>query len=135
MMILIKEIMSENLTPLTEEMSLPQAVDHLMTNNMLGLPVVDDKKRLTGFLSEHDCIPYLLGDSYHCDSHVLVKDMMKRDPLSVKPSNTALELAQMMATNKPKIYPVIENGVLVGVVKRGQVMAALNQQLKQCHVA
>ncbi len=134
-MILIKEIMSGNLTPLTEEMSLPQAVDHLMTNNMLGLPVVDDKKRLTGFLSEHDCIPYLLGDSYHCDSHVLVKDMMQRDPLSVKPSNTILELAQMMATNKPKIYPVIENGVLVGVINRGQVMAALNQQLKQCRVA
>lgn len=134
-MILIKDIMSGNLTPLTEEMSLPQAVDHLMTSNMLGLPVVDNNKRLTGFLSEHDCIPYLLGDSYHCDSHVLVKDMMQRDPLTVKPSNTVLELAQIMATNKPKIYPVVENGILVGVVKRGQVMAALNQQLKQCRVA
>ena len=134
-MILIKDIMSGNLTPLTEEMSLPQAVDHLMTSNMLGLPVVDHNKRLTGFLSEHDCIPYLLGDSYHCDSHVLVKDMMQRDPLTVKPSNTVLELAQIMATNKPKIYPVVENGILVGLVKRGQVMAALNQQLKQCRVA
>ncbi|MBQ0756505.1 MAG: CBS domain-containing protein [Amphritea sp.] len=134
-MILIKDIMSGNLTPLTEEMSLPQAVDHLMTSNMLGLPVVDNNKRLTGFLSEHDCIPYLLGDSYHCDSHVLVKDMMQRDPLTVKPSNTVLELAQIMATNKPKIYPVVENGILVGLVKRGQVMAALNQQLKQCRVA
>jgi CBS domain-containing protein len=134
-MILIKDIMSGNLTPLTEEMSLPQAVDHLMTSNMLGLPVVDTNKRLAGFLSEHDCIPYLLGDSYHCDSHVLVKDMMQRNPLTVKPSNTVLELAQIMATNKPKIYPVVENGILVGVVKRGQVMAALNQQLKQCRVA
>lgn len=134
-MILIKEIMSGHLTPLTEEMSLPQAVDHLMASKMLGLPVVDKNKRLIGFLSEHDCIPYLLGDSYHCDSHVLVKDMMQRDPLTVKPSNTVLELAQMMATNKPKIYPVVENGILIGVVKRVQVMAALNQQLKQCRVA
>ncbi|MBN0988071.1 MULTISPECIES: CBS domain-containing protein [Amphritea] len=134
-MILVREIMSENMTPLNEEMSLPQAVDHLLASNMLGLPVTDGKKHVTGFLSEQDCIPYLLGDSYHCDSHVLVKDMMRRDPLIVKPTNTALELAQMMAINKPKIYPVVENGILVGVVKRGQVMAALNQQLKRCRVA
>lgn len=134
-MILVRDIMSKNITPLNEEMSLPQAVDHLLASNMLGLPVTDGQKHLTGFLSEHDCIPFLLGDSYHCDSHVLVRDMMQREPLSVKPTNTALELAQMMATNKPKIYPVVENGLLVGVIKRGQVMAALNQQLKQCRVA
>lgn len=134
-MILIRDIMSECITPLPEEMSLPQAVDQLIASNMIGLPVIDINKHLTGFLSEQDCIPFLLGDSYHCDSHVLVKDMMQRTPLSVKPSQTVLELAQMMATNKPKIYPVIDNGVLVGLVKRGQVMAALNNQLKQCRAA
>lgn len=134
-MILVKEIMSEHMTPLKEGMSLPQALDHLLASNMLGLPVTDDKKHVTGFLSEQDCIPYLLGDSYHCDSHVLVKDMMQHEPLTVKPTNTVLELAQMMTTNKPKIYPVVENGILVGVIKRSQVMAALNQQLKHCRVA
>ncbi|MDO6565192.1 CBS domain-containing protein [Amphritea sp. 1_MG-2023] len=134
-MILISDIMSEYITPLHETMSLPQAVDQLINSNMIGLPVIDAQKHLTGFLSEQDCIPYLLDDSYHCDSHALVKDMMQRAPLTVKPSNTVLELAQMMATNKPKIYPVVDNGKLVGVVKRGQVMAALNMQLKQCRVA
>lgn len=134
-MILIRDIMSTHITPLHEEMSLPQAVDHLIDSNMIGLPVIDAQKHLTGFLSEHDCIPFLLGDSYHCDSHVLVKDMMQPAPLSVKPTLTVLELAQMMATNKPKIYPVIDNGILIGLVKRGQVMAALNNQLKQCQAA
>ncbi len=134
-MILVRDIMYENITPLYEEMSLPQAVDHLIASNLPGLPVTDAQKNLTGFLSEHDCIPFLLGDSYHCDSHVLVKDMMQRELLTVKPTNTALELAQMMATNKPKIYPVIDRGLLVGIVKRGQVMAALNQQLKRYRVA
>lgn len=134
-MILIRDIMSEHLTPLHEAMSLAQAVDHLMANNMLGLPVVDDRKNLVGFLSEHDCIPFLLDDSYHCDSHVLVRDMMHKDPLTVKPTHTILELAQMMAANKPKIYPVIDRGILVGVIQRSQVMAALNQQLKHCRVA
>ncbi|WP_417226983.1 CBS domain-containing protein [Amphritea sp.] len=134
-MMLIRDIMAEYVTPLQETMSLPQAVDQLINSKMIGLPVVDTHNHLTGFLSEHDCIPFLLGDSYHCDSHVLVKDMMQHEPLTVKPSNTVLELAQMMASNKPKIYPVVDNGLLVGLVKRGQVMAALNDQLKQCRVA
>ena len=134
-MILIRDIMSEHLTPLHPEMSLAQAVDHLMQARIIGLPVVDDNKKLVGFLSEHDCIPFLLDDSYHCDSHVLVKDMMHREPLTVRPTNTILELAQMMATNKPKIYPVVEDQKLVGVINRSDVMAALNQQLKHCRVA
>ena len=134
-MVLIRDIMSEHLTPLHESMSLAQAVDHLMANHMLGLPVVDERKQLSGFLSEHDCIPFLLDDSYHCDSHVLVRDMMHKDPLTVKPTNPILELAQMMATNKPKIYPVVDRGILVGVIQRSQVMGALNQQLKHCRVA
>ena len=134
-MVLIRDIMSEHLTPLHEHMSLAQAVDHLMASHMLGLPVVDERKQLSGFLSEHDCIPFLLDDSYHCDSHVLVRDMMHKDPLTVKPTNTILELAQMMATNKPKIYPVVDRGILVGVIQRSQVMEALNQQLKHCRAA
>jgi len=134
-MILIRDIMSEHLTPLHPEMSLAQAVDHLMQAHIIGLPVVDDNKKLVGFLSEHDCIPFLLDDSYHCDSHVLVQDMMHREPLTVRPTNTILELAQMMATNKPKIYPVIEENKLVGVINRSDVMASLNQQLKHCRVA
>lgn len=134
-MILIRDIMSEHLTPLHMDMSLAQAVDHLMSEKMIGLPVVDNEKHLVGFLSEQDCIPFLLDDTYHCDSHVLVKDMMHKEPLTVVPTNTILELAQMMALNKPKIYPVVEGAKLVGVVHRSQVMESLNQQLKHCRVA
>lgn len=134
-MFLIKDIMAEHLTPLHEQMSLAQAIDHLMQSKMLGLPVINNQKQLVGFLSEHDCIPYLIGDSYHCDSHVLVRDMMRTEPLTIAPETTVFEMAQMMASNKPKIYPVVAQQKLIGVVDRSAVMAALNKQLKGCRVA
>ena len=134
-MIRVKDIMAEHLTPLHEQMSLAQAIDHLMQSKMLGLPVINHQKQLVGFLSEHDCIPYLIGDSYHCDSHVLVKDMMRTQPLTITADTSIFEMAQMMATNKPKIYPVLDGGKLVGVVDRSAVMATLNKQLKGCRVA
>lgn len=134
-MIRVKDIMAEHLTPLHEQMSLAQAVDHLMQSGMLGLPVINHQQQLVGFLSEHDCIPYLIGDSYHCDSHVLVKDMMHTQPLTIAADTSIFEMAQMMATDKPKIYPVMDGHKLVGVVDRRAVMAALNKQLKGCRVA
>ncbi len=134
-MVLVSDIMSESIIPLTAGMSLAQAVDHLLAAKMIGLPVVENDKRVIGFLSEQDCIPYLLDGSYHCDSHVLVKDMMHVEPLCVSPDDSILELGQMMVGHKPKVYPVVEAGRLVGVINRSEVMASLNQQLKNCRVA
>ncbi len=45
--------------------------------------MLDDQKRLIGFLSEQDCIPSLLTGSYHCDSRTRVEDLMSRTPLFV----------------------------------------------------
>ncbi|MEH6575581.1 MAG: CBS domain-containing protein [Amphritea sp.] len=134
-MVLVKDIMSENILALRANMSLVQALDHLLESGMIGLPVVDDSKRVIGFLSEHDCIPHLLDGSYHCDSHVLVKDMMHIKPLAISPGDSILELAQMMVGVKPKVYPVVEDDKLVGIISRSQVMASLNKQLKECRVA
>ncbi|MDX1343663.1 MAG: CBS domain-containing protein [Reinekea sp.] len=36
-----------------------------------------------------------------------------------------IDLAQMMCGNKPKKYPVCENGKLVGVINRSHILKAL----------
>lgn len=38
-----------------------------------------------------------------------------------------------MTGAKPKIYPVLEQGKVIGIISRHQVMQALNQQMKGCH--
>ncbi|WP_027857469.1 CBS domain-containing protein [Marinobacterium jannaschii] len=131
-MYLVNEMIHPVITPLRPEMNLSQAVDLILDADMTGLPVVDDHLHVVGFLSEHDCIPFLIKGSYHCDSRALVADMMHKQPLTVSPGDSIIDLAQMMMGAKPKVYPVIREGVLLGVITRGHIMRELNHALKTC---
>ncbi|QJT25627.1 CBS domain-containing protein [Aeromonas media] len=131
-MLQIRDHMSRLAHSLSPQLGLAEALDRLHQADSSGLPVLDDQKRLIGFLSEQDCIPSLLTGSYHCDSRTRVEDLMSRTPLFVSPDDSILDLARQMTGAKPKIYPVREGDKVVGIINRRQVMQALNAQMKQC---
>ena len=132
-MLHIRDHMSRLTHFLTPQLGLAEALDRLHLSGLSGLPVLDDQQQLVGFLSEQDCIPSLITGSYHCDTRTQVEDMMSRTPLSVDPDDSILDLARQMTGAKPKIYPVLEQGKVIGIISRHQVMQALNQQMKGCH--
>lgn len=132
-MLHIRDHMSRLTHFLTPQLGLAEALDRLHHSGLSGLPVLDDQQQLVGFLSEQDCIPSLITGSYHCDTRTQVEDMMSRTPLSVDPDDNILDLARQMTGAKPKIYPVLEQGKVIGIISRHQVMQALNQQMKGCH--
>lgn len=131
-MLNIRDHMSRLTHSLTPQLGLAEALDRLHDAGLSGLPVLDPQQRLIGFLSEQDCIPSLLTGSYHCDTRTRVEDLMNRSPLSVGPDESILDLARQMADAKPKIYPVLQQGKVIGIISRRQVMQALNQQMKVC---
>ena len=131
-MLQIRNHMSRLTHSRSPQRGLAEALDRLHQADASGLPVLDDQKRLIGFLSEQDCIPSLLTGSYHCDSRTRVEDLMSRTPLFVSPDDSILDLARQMTGARPKVYPVLEGGKVVGIINRRQVMQALNAQMKQC---
>lgn len=133
-MLKVEDVMLSNPPLLSSEQGLSAAVDMILDSGYLGLPVIDAQKHLIGFLSEQDCIQVLIRDSYYCDSHTLVKDIMRENPLSVSPHLSVLEFAQGLGKGKPKIFPVVEDNHVVGLVTRGQVMKSLSQSLQSCRV-
>lgn len=133
-MLQVQDAMYPVNTPLKDSMSLVQAVGLMVESGYTGLPVVDHQDHVIGFLSEHDCLPHLLTDSYHCDSHLKVADIMRNDPLTVSSGKSVIDLAQQMGINKPKVYAVVEGDKLVGIITRSMVMKELNDSLRQCKV-
>ena len=112
------------------EMTLETAVDKLTDAGQLGGPVVDDQNKVVGFLSEQDCLARMLLSSYHDQVSAHVRDVMRMDVLTVKPYTGIIDLAQQMLGAKPKIYPVVDdNGLLVGVISRTDVLRAIDQEL------
>ncbi|WP_330925854.1 CBS domain-containing protein [Candidatus Sororendozoicomonas aggregata] len=122
-------------TPVVKrEMPLTKVTELLCNKNLLGVPVVDENKKLVGFISEQDCIEKLLTSSYHCDMPPVVSDVMRSEVLTLAPGDGIIELADSMKNNKPKIYPVVEGGKLLGIINRTQVLKALTENLQKCHI-
>ena len=115
-MLRVRDHMQRLTPPLGPQLGLAEALDRLHQAGLSGLPVLDERQQLIGFLSEQDCIPSLLTGSYHCDSRTRVEDLMSRAPLSVAPDDSILDLARQMTGSKPKIYPVLQQGKVIGII-------------------
>jgi len=103
-----------------------EIVKTLAKNKVVGGPVVDADQKLVGFITEQNCIKQMLNNTYYCDSHEVASDIMRRDPLFVSPEDDVLHLAEDMLKKRPKIYPVVEEGRILGMITRADVLKALS---------
>jgi CBS domain-containing protein len=62
----VYEYMTADLVCLTPDTDLAKAIDTLLQHRISGAPVVDERKRLVGILSEGDCLKGL-DQSERCD--------------------------------------------------------------------
>jgi CBS domain-containing protein len=88
-----------------------------------------------GFVSEQDCLRKLLVSSYHCEGSLIVDEFMHAPPLTVAETDSVVNVAELMVTQKPKIYPVVDaQNRLVGMLSRHQVLKALKDTRRACEV-
>jgi predicted transcriptional regulator len=125
--ILVKDYMQGNVQAIPADASVREVVEHLLKWNVTGAPVVDSAMRVIGFVSEQDCMKEMLNSAFYAENSASVTNIMRRDVLSVTPDTSILEIAETMLGNKPKNYPVIEHGKLVGLINRRYILQALKQ--------
>lgn len=123
--ILVKDYMQSNAQAIPADASVRDVVEHLLKWSVTGAPVVDQQRRVIGFVSEQDCIKDMLNSAFYAEDSDSVMRIMRRDVLSVTPDTSILEIAETMLGNKPKNYPVVEHGKLVGLINRRQILQAL----------
>ncbi|MEC6796708.1 CBS domain-containing protein [Photobacterium sp. S4TG1] len=128
----VKDYMNIRPVTFTEGMSLSAALDKLLTAKQIGGPVVNEHKQVVGFISEQDMIHKLLKVGYHCQDSHTVSECMRVDVLTVSGDDTIIVLAETMTGQKPKIYPVVDDGQLVGVITRRDVLTAISNQIGAC---
>ncbi len=113
---------------------LTDVVDILLHNNLTGAPVVNSMKQVIGFVSEQDCIHQLLVSSYHSEGVPPVDEVMRTEVVSISPEDLIIDLAKQMDNRRPKIYPVVDNGKLVGLITRTEVLQALKDAVLKAPV-
>lgn len=121
----VSDVMSNHIKPIRCGTLLTKVVKTLLHNHVTGLPVVDDHRKVIGFISEQDCIHALLISSYHGEGEPEVDDVMFRNPMAISPEMSLVDLAQNLGAGKPKVYPVTDHGKLIGIVTRTAILVEL----------
>lgn len=125
--VLVKDYMTKNVATLSPDMEVSHATQYLIAHNISGAPVLDEHGRLVGILTERDCLKVAMQSAYAGAPVGLVSDYMSPEPEWVTPEQSIVTLAEMFIAGKFHRYPVIDNGRLVGIISRRDVMRALGK--------
>ncbi|MEW9798665.1 CBS domain-containing protein [Alteromonas sp. CYL-A6] len=127
----VSDYMNTHPVKLGLQMPVAEAVETLLRSGQTGGPVIDDKGKVVGFLSEQDCIARMIESSYYREQVCRVADIMRTPALTIKPYMSVIELAQLLIKEKPRVYPVVDDdGVLLGTINRTSVLKAIDVQLR-----
>lgn len=130
----VRMIMRSTNICLSPKMSLDLVSDHLTKNQLPGAPVIDENQNPIGFVSEYDCLKQLMQSTYYCDNTALAEDVMSKKLISTTPDLALMDVASQMNENKVNVAPVIENGKIIGVISRSDVMRELVKDLHDCKI-
>uniref|UniRef100_UPI001D142B56 CBS domain-containing protein n=1 Tax=Microcoleus sp. LEGE 07076 TaxID=915322 RepID=UPI001D142B56 len=126
-----RELMSSPVRSIRPETSVGEAHRILLRYGHSGLCVVDAgdgweprKLRLAGIISRRDIDIAL----HHGFSHAPVKGYMTPQLKTIAPDTLLPEIEDLMVTYHIGRLPVLENGQLVGIVTRTDVLRQLHQQ-------
>lgn len=142
----IRDIMTHDVITVNEDDTVERCANLLITHNLSGLPVLDDKGKVKGIITEGDLIrrasriegpPALevLGGIFYLESPKqfmegikrsmgsIAKVVMTKDVITVGPDKEIEEAATLLVREKIKRLPVIDKeGNLIGIVARRDIM-------------
>lgn len=123
---IVKDFMNTRFAKISNDMPVITASIELIKKEALGGPVVDDENKLLGWISEQECLQVTTQFAYHNHRVALVKDIMRKDVLSIKMDQSIFSLAEKMVGTQPKNYPVVDdNNKVIGVITRRHVLKSL----------
>lgn len=147
-MLTAKDIMTRDPITVSPDTELLNAARLLLEEGVNGLPVLDAQGKLVGIICQSDLIAqqkrlpipsiFTLLDGFipltsmkHLEkaikkiSGTTVADAMTPNPVTVRPETSIEDVAGLMVDNNFHTLPVVEEGRLVGVVGKEDVLRTL----------
>jgi len=145
------DVMTNEVITVGEDASVREAAKLLAEHGISAVPVIDRDKRVVGMVSEGDLLHRAetgterrrawwlemvastnqLAGEYVKSHSGSVKDVMKRDVISVTEETTVADIAILLETNRIKRVPVLRDDRLVGIVSRANLVRALAMTIKE----
>lgn len=124
--IVVDDFMTTHLATAKPEMDLLSLVDLLLIQTISGAPVVDEKGKLVGMISEQDCLRAILVGTYQGDIGGRVCDAMSVPVETIQLGSNIVEVAERMLKTNRRRFPVVDSdGNLRGQISRRDILRAV----------
>ncbi len=120
-----KDIMSIRVETFHVNQPIFEVAKNLANTRTSGNPVIDSDGKLVGFLSEKDCLKHLYEQSVNSTPFGVVADYMTTDVECIQSDSYLYPIIENFISKPYQAYPVLEGNILVGIIRRPEVLQAL----------
>ncbi len=124
----LKDYISRDPVTFAPETQIVDAVAMMLDQNVSGAPVVDATGNLVGILTAKDCFRAALNASYYQGWSGIVADFMATEVQTLDAGLDLVSAAQRFLDSDFRRFPVLQDGRLIGVILRMDLLRALNAQ-------
>lgn len=140
----IRDIMETDVYTVSENATIREVIQVLVDRKTNGLPIVNDDNKVVGFISDGDIMKFIAKQNpriidmtsfitvwYDTESfEAKLEDLMELNVMelattkivSVEANVDVDEVARVLGEKKIKKVPVLDDGKLVGVINRGDIL-------------
>lgn len=127
------QIMSSPVVTLTPETTVAEAWELIRARRFRHIPVLSRGKELVGIISDRDLL-LEFGSFYNTDSpqdktaeeQITIQGIIKRKVLTASPDTGIREIARILLEERIGSMPIVDdNGALVGIITRSDILRAL----------
>jgi CBS domain-containing protein len=117
--------MKRDVVTVTRNAELTRVVRLLVEKDISGVVVVDEDGRVAGIVTERDCIETMTSSGYFDQLGGPISDYMSTSVVTVNPNDNLIDVATLLTESKYRRFPVVQDGRLVGIIARRDVLRAL----------
>ncbi|MEN4100146.1 MAG: CBS domain-containing protein [Anaerolineaceae bacterium] len=122
--ILVGEIMTKNPITILPNEPLSKAAYVMWENKITALPVLTEDGKLVGILTSSDVFRAIIEELPCLPEHIAVNTYMTTALITITPDTALIEARRLMAVNRIRALPVLDDTRLVGILTRTDLMAA-----------
>ena len=123
-MLAARDVMNTNVVTIRTDNTVEEAVKAVLDEQVSGLPVVDEQRRVLGIISEYA----LLGIAYDLD---IVSDpvtvYMTKSVIWVEEDTPINEVADLFILHRIRRLPVTRDGRLIGLISRRDLLRKVRE--------
>jgi CBS domain-containing protein len=121
----VRDYMTRDVVTVPPNAEITRVVRLLVAKDISGVVVVGPDRAVVGIVTERDCIHTMTNSGYFDQMGGPVSGFMSAPVETVRPEDNVIDVAERLIRSRYRRFPVVQEGRLVGIIARRDVLGAL----------